>query len=105
MKVLVAGDRGCIGADSSKLNETFPDLKLCWRVRDGIDELARGYTEHGMTYDDFTSPRFVRLRRICDRLDAGLLDGMLRRQTKEHVSAQGAKTTTRGLLMQAPGPG
>ena len=64
--------------DFAKLNETFPDLKLRWSVRDGIDELARAYTEHGLTYDDFTSSRFVRLRRIRELLDAGLLDDMLR---------------------------
>ena len=67
--------------DFAKLNDTFPDLKLRWSVRDGIDELARAYTEHGMTYDDFTSSRFVRLRRIRELLSVGLLDDMLRRQT------------------------
>ena len=50
--------------DFSKLNDTFPELKLRWNVRDGVDELARAYTAHGMTYDDFISSRFVRLRRI-----------------------------------------
>ncbi len=66
--------------DFSKLNETFPNLNLRWCVRDGIDELVGAYTEHGMTYDDFTSSRFVRLRRIRELLSAGLLDDMLRRQ-------------------------
>jgi hypothetical protein len=33
-----------------------------------------------MTYDDFTSPRFVRLRRLRELLDQGLLDDLLRRQ-------------------------
>ena len=58
--------------DFSKLNETFPDLKLCWGVRDGIDELVGAYTKHGLTYGDFTSSRFVRLRRIREQLSAGL---------------------------------
>lgn len=66
--------------DFAKLNETFPDLRLCWNVRDGVDELVRAYTEHGVTYDDFTSSRFVRLRRIRELLSAGLLDEMLRPQ-------------------------
>jgi nucleoside-diphosphate-sugar epimerase len=68
--------------DFAKLNETFPDLNLRWCVRDGINELVGAYTEHGMTHDDFTSSRFVRLRRISDMLSAGLLDDMLRRQAQ-----------------------
>jgi nucleoside-diphosphate-sugar epimerase len=67
--------------DFSKLDETFPELKLRWSVRDGVDELVGAYTEHGLTYDDFTSSRFVRLRRIRELLSAGLLDEMLRRQS------------------------
>ena len=69
--------------DFSKLNDTFADLKLRWQVRDGIDELAAAYAEHGLSYDDFTSARFVRLRRIRELLSAGLIDDMLRRQTQE----------------------
>jgi nucleoside-diphosphate-sugar epimerase len=67
--------------DFSKLDETFPDLKLRWGVRDGVAELAHAYTRYGLTYDDFTSSRFVRLRRIRDLLSAGLIDDALRRQT------------------------
>jgi nucleoside-diphosphate-sugar epimerase len=66
--------------DFSKLAETFPDLNLCWRVRDGVDELVRAYAMHGLTYDDFTSARFIRLRRIRELLSAGLVDEMLRRR-------------------------
>jgi nucleoside-diphosphate-sugar epimerase len=66
--------------DFAKLNDTFPDLKLRWTVRDGVDELVAAYTEHGMTDGDFTSSRFVRLRRIQELLSAGVVDEMLRRQ-------------------------
>jgi len=65
--------------DFSKLAETFPDLKLRWSVRDGIDELVNAYIQYGMTYDDFMSSRFVRLRRIRELQAAGLVDDMLRR--------------------------
>jgi nucleoside-diphosphate-sugar epimerase len=77
--------------DFSKLNETFPDLRLRWRVQDGIEQLARAYTEHGMTYDDFSSSRFVRLRRIRELLAAGLLDDMLRRPPSRPAQAPGAE--------------
>ena len=67
--------------DFSKLNETFPELKLQWRVQDGVAQLAAAYAAHGLTAVDFASSRFVRLRRINELLSAGALDEMLRRQT------------------------
>jgi nucleoside-diphosphate-sugar epimerase len=76
--------------DFSKLNETFPHLKLVWGVRDGIDELAAAYSKFGLTYDDFTSSRYVRLRRIRELLDLGMLDEMLRRQTPGEFAPPGA---------------
>jgi nucleoside-diphosphate-sugar epimerase len=69
--------------DFAKLVDTFPDLKLSWSVRAGVDELAAAYTSGGLTYDDFTSSRFVRLRRIRELLAAGVVDELLRRTTLE----------------------
>ena len=65
--------------DFAKLAVTFPDLQLTWSVRDGVDELIAAYTKYGLTYDDFVSSRFVRLRRIRELLAAGQVDEMLRR--------------------------
>ncbi len=76
-------DRRSYRVDFSKLNETFPELRLAWTVKSGIDELARAYSEFGLSYADFLSSRFVRLRRIRELLDAGLLDDMLHRRTNE----------------------
>ena len=67
--------------DFSKLVDTFPQLNLGWHVKDGIEELAGAYAKYGLTYDDFLSSRFVRLRRISELLSAGLIDENLRRQT------------------------
>jgi nucleoside-diphosphate-sugar epimerase len=69
--------------DFAKLHTTFPDLKMRWDVRAGIDELAAAYVRYGLTYEDFVSSRYVRLRRIRELLNAGLVDEMLRRQTDE----------------------
>ena len=68
--------------DFSKLAGTFPDLSLRWSVREGVDELAGAYAKYGLTYDDFVSSRFVRLRRIRELLSAGVVDEMLRRQDR-----------------------
>jgi nucleoside-diphosphate-sugar epimerase len=77
--------------DFSKLTQTFPDLDLRWSVRDGVHELVEAYAENGMSYDDFMSSRFVRLRRIRELVSAGFLDEMLRRQTSEPFPMPGAE--------------
>jgi nucleoside-diphosphate-sugar epimerase len=65
--------------DFGKLVDTFPDLGLRWTVREGIGELLASYTKYGLSYADFTSSRFVRLRRIKELMAAGAVDEMLRR--------------------------
>ena len=77
--------------DFSKLTGTFPELTLRWSVPAGVEELVRAYTEHGFSYDDFVSSRFVRLRRINELLSAGLVDEMLRRQSREPLPMPGAE--------------
>jgi nucleoside-diphosphate-sugar epimerase len=79
--------------DFSKLAGTFPDLKLRWSVREGIEELAGAYTKYGLTYDDLVSSRFVRLRRIRELLCAGVIDEMLRRQADHPLLAAAIETT------------
>jgi nucleoside-diphosphate-sugar epimerase len=80
--------------DFSKLEETFPDLRLRWNLRAGIDQLVRAYVEHNLTHDDFVSPRFVRLRRISSLLDSGLIDEMLRRQTTDWLPGPDVATAS-----------
>jgi nucleoside-diphosphate-sugar epimerase len=77
--------------DFSKLNETFPGLELGWHVPDGVNQLVDAYVQHGLTYQEFLSSRFVRLRRIRELLSAGLIDEMLRRRTDSQFPAPGAQ--------------
>ena len=86
--------------DFAKLTETFPELRLRWTVREGVDELAAAYAKYGLTYEDFTSSRFVRLRRIRELLDAGVVDEMLRR--KDGELPPGADTGRRTLMPAGP---
>ena len=60
-------------------------------MRDGIDELIGAYTKGGLVLEDFTSSRFVRLRRIRELLSVGLLDEMLRRQSSDPFPPPGAE--------------
>jgi nucleoside-diphosphate-sugar epimerase len=65
--------------DFGKLVDTFPDLGLRWTVRDGIGELLASYTKYGLSDEDLTSSRFLRLRRIKELMAVGAVDEMLRR--------------------------
>ena len=66
--------------DFSKLSAVFPEVELRWNIRTGVEELVRAYEDYHLTYGDFASSRFVRLRRIEELLESGALDSMLRRQ-------------------------
>ena len=77
--------------DFSKLAGTFPDLRLRWSVREGIGELIGAYAKYGLTYDDFMSSRFVRLRRIRELLSVGVVDEMLRRQAGGPLPVPGSE--------------
>jgi nucleoside-diphosphate-sugar epimerase len=77
--------------DFAKLTDTFPDLDMRWSVRDGVTELVSAYSERGLSYADFTSSRYVRLRRIRELLDAGLLDPWLRRTESGQLLAATAR--------------
>ena len=76
--------------DFAKLTDTFPDLRMRWTVREGVTELLDAYTKYGLTYEDFTSSRFVRLRRIRELLEAGEVDEMLRRGIGDSLLVPGA---------------
>jgi nucleoside-diphosphate-sugar epimerase len=80
--------------DFAKLSETFPDLKLTWELRDGIDEMVMAFAKYRLSYDDFRSSRFVRLRRIRDLLSLGYVDGMLRRQTRQSFATLESDNTS-----------
>ena len=72
-------DRRDYRVDFSKLADTFPDLELRHTVASGVDELVGAYAEHGLTTAEFHSSRFIRLLRIRELLDAGVVDEAMRR--------------------------
>ncbi len=51
-----------------------------WTVQKGIDEILAAYTANGLTLEAFLSPRFQRLPRLQQLVDAGELDDALRRR-------------------------
>ena len=51
-----------------------------WTVQGGIEQVLAAYREHQLTLDEFLSPRFQRLARLQELVDAGELDHELRRR-------------------------
>ena len=64
--------------DGSKLARVLPDAAPRWTVERGSEELLRAYRTWGMTFEDFMGPVGLRLKRVRELQDAGLLDGDLR---------------------------
>jgi nucleoside-diphosphate-sugar epimerase len=64
--------------DCAKLARVLPAATPQWTVKRGVEELARAYAEWGMTFEDFTGERGLRIKRVRGLQDAGRLDDELR---------------------------
>jgi nucleoside-diphosphate-sugar epimerase len=51
-----------------------------WTVQRGIEEMHAAYAERGLTLEQFLSPRFQRIGRLLELVEAGELDTELRRR-------------------------
>ncbi|MFT5735371.1 MAG: hypothetical protein ACI8WY_004058, partial [Planctomycetota bacterium] len=49
-----------------------------WTVRKGVEELFEAYKAHGLTLDEFTSSRYVRIRHVRDLIKSGQIGTDLR---------------------------
>ncbi|QIM21701.1 SDR family oxidoreductase [Phycicoccus sp. HDW14] len=61
-----------------KVTEQLPAFRPTWTVQRGIDELADDMRRNGLTAEDFTGPRFVRLARINQLMASGEMTADLR---------------------------
>ncbi len=66
--------------DCSKIAETLPAFRPEWTVRRGIEQLYDAFQRFGLTLDEFTSGRLLRIQRVKDLQAAGELDEDLRRR-------------------------
>lgn len=74
-------DRRDYRVDFSKINTLLPAYHPTWTVARGIDQLARDMQEIGLSTRDFEGPRYVRLAKVQEMVEAGRLDGELLRST------------------------
>jgi hypothetical protein len=76
---------GGAGADTrnyrvacDKIERTLTGYKPTWTVKRGIEQVYQAFCSHRLTEADFLGPRYQRLKRIRQLLDAGQLDNTLR---------------------------
>lgn len=68
----------------TKIGALLPSFRPQWTVPQGITELADDMRRFGLSASDFEGPRYVRLARIRELIDAGKLDSQLRLLSADH---------------------
>ena len=92
-------DARCYRVDFSKAAEGLPGFHPNWTVSDGVRQLVDAYARHGMTRDDLSSPRFVRLRRIQELIRSGMLEPTLRWSETEMAGGRPSDLASRSPLI------
>ncbi len=72
-------DKRSYRVDFAKAKQLFEPK---WTVQRGIEEMLAAYTAADLTLEAFLSPRFMRIQRIRELIDAGELDAELRRPVR-----------------------
>jgi nucleoside-diphosphate-sugar epimerase len=64
--------------DCSKITRVLPEFEARWTVRRGVEQLYEAYGRHGLTFEEFSGPRYLRIKRVHELQKTGLLDDDLR---------------------------
>jgi nucleoside-diphosphate-sugar epimerase len=71
-------DKRCYRINCDKIRKALPRFVPRWTARQGAQELHQAYHAAGLTVEDRENGRFVRLGRIRQLLQSGLIDESLR---------------------------
>jgi nucleoside-diphosphate-sugar epimerase len=71
-------DKRSYQVDCSKIARVLPEFEPRWTVRRGVEQLHDAYARHGLTFDQFTGSRYLRIGRVRELQEAGRLDEELR---------------------------
>jgi nucleoside-diphosphate-sugar epimerase len=71
-------DKRSYQVDCSKIGRVLPGFETRWTVRRGVEQLHEAYVRNGLTFEEFTGTRFLRIKRVQELQDAGRLDDQLR---------------------------
>ena len=64
--------------DCSKIARVLSEFEPHWTVSRGVEQLHGAYVRHGLTFDQFTGSRYLRIGRVRELQEAGRLDDELR---------------------------
>jgi len=78
-------DKRSYQVDCSKIQRVLPEFSPQWTVPRGVAELHDAYVRNGLTLDELTGPRFLRIKQVQELQAAGEIDDDLRRPA--HVAA------------------
>jgi nucleoside-diphosphate-sugar epimerase len=70
-------DKRSYQVDCSKIVRVLPEFEPRWTVRRGVEELYEAYVRNGLTFDEFSGSRYLRIKRVRELQEAGRLDGEL----------------------------
>jgi nucleoside-diphosphate-sugar epimerase len=71
-------DKRSYQVDCSKITRVLPDFQPSWTVRRGVEQLYEAYARNGLTFDEFTGSRYLRINRVRELQESGRLDDELR---------------------------
>ena len=71
-------DKRSYRVDCSKIARVLPEFRARWTVRRGVEQLHDAYARNGLTFEEFTGARYLRIKRVRELQEAGRLDEELR---------------------------
>jgi nucleoside-diphosphate-sugar epimerase len=83
-------DKRCYRVNCDKLADVLPSARPQWTVLRGVEQLYDAFLREGLSLDDFTSSRFLRIKHVKELQASGLLDDSLRFAPAELADAVGA---------------
>jgi nucleoside-diphosphate-sugar epimerase len=64
--------------DFGKIGRLLPAFEPRWELRRGVEQLLMAYQAAGLSAEDVEGPRYIRMKQLQARLDAGEVDATLR---------------------------
>jgi nucleoside-diphosphate-sugar epimerase len=71
-------DKRSYQVDCSKIARVLPQFQPRWTVARGVEELYEAYARNGLTFEEFTGNRYLRINRVRELQEGGRLDDELR---------------------------
>jgi nucleoside-diphosphate-sugar epimerase len=71
-------DKRSYRVDCSKIARVLPEFEPRWTVLSGVEQVRDAYAHNGLTFEEFTGTRYLRINRVRELQEAGRLDGDLR---------------------------